>query len=695
MTTAVLPISPIVPTNAGPAAKADVVQFNLSALTGQIVTGAEFGMGTIMGDFNHTYLPYTDPSFQAVADQHPMDLLRHNWELNTFMDIMFPSRASASRPDFSYIDNFLSQQGNLKSFFNNDTGTQVITLGFPSWLNISSVSDQALYAGMVKEIAQHLIAAGEPVHDYELVNEPDGYYNVTDMANTFNALALALKSIDPTYRLGGLTETYVRQDDLQTFFQIAGPNIGFVSWHQYVTNGSDGKSDQQVVTDSMNVQGDAQKVRAEMQAAGIPDSVPLFLGEYNVNGAVYDDPNNGNMVGAVAAAATTYAMIHSNTNMTMGALWAVENGSAYSAFGLQGAYHADPVAVVLVDLTAYMPGNLVQTTMPSNTPGLVGYTTKDGQGFSVALIDTNLSQSYTVDLSNDGLPTTGVYRVEVSNANPQGIKTPVTDLSHVAVAAGSVVIITDEVPHGGVEFTGTPVTAPSPTPTLTQSANDTVVTGTASAITDASGNQWTITRGRQVAVNGIADTTTANVVELAYVNGAVWQENSSNLWWDKTSPTAAWTGGTATSPLPLSIIIPRTQASATFSLNQMSIVATSGNHMVFITGKGDTVTLSGGNNTITDTGSSNKYVIPAAGKGYDTFTNNILTAGDTLDLRSALAATNWNGSASTVSNYLKVANTTNGTVLSIAPTSGGAAMAIVTLGATTTNLSGLLAHAVL
>ena len=474
-----LPVSPIVPTSSGPAAQAGVVEFNLNATTGQIVTGAEFGYATSMGDINHDYTTYGDPSFQALASQYPTDLLRHNWELNTFMDVMFPSRASASAPNFTYIDNFLSQQGNLKGFFNNQTGTQIVTLGFPSWLDISNPSDQQLYANMVKGIAQHFIAMGEPIGNYELVNEPDGHYSVTDMANTFNVVAQALKSVDSSYKLGGLAASWGNTGDLQTFFQIAGPNIGFVSWHQYVTSGSDGKSAQQAVTDTLGLDGFAQTVRAEMQAAGIPNSVPLFLGEYNVDGGNYSDPNNGNMVGAAAAAATTYAMIHSDSNMTMGAAWDVMNDGSYQVFGGQGNYHVDPVGVVLANLTAYMPGNLVQTTMPGNTPGLVGYTTEYGQGFSVALIDTNLSQGYTVDLSHDGLPTTGLFRVEVSNANPQGMKTAIIDLSHVSVAAGSVVIITDEAPHGGVEFTGGTgtggTTPPPPAPVTTGSGSDTLV----------------------------------------------------------------------------------------------------------------------------------------------------------------------------------------------------------------------------
>ncbi len=502
-----LPVSPMVPANPGPAAKAGVVQIDLNAVTGQVVTGGEFGLATTMGP-NYSYSSFADPSFQVVVNQYSTDLLRHNWELNTFMDILFPSRAAASTPDFSHIDTYLAQQSKLKGFFNNQTGTQIVTLGFPSWLNILNPVDQALYADMVKGIAQHFIAAGEPVQNYELVNEPDGRYSATDMANTFNVVAQALKSIDPVYRLGGLTETYANSSDLKTFFQIAGANIGFVSWYQYVTGDSSGKSSQQDVTDSMGVANTAQSVRSQMQAAGIPDDVPLFLGEYNVDGGNYNDPNNTNMVGAVAAAATTYGMIHSNTNMTMGAAWSVQN-DAYGVFGSQGAYHANPVGVVLADLTAYMPGYLVQTTMPSDTPGLGGYTTKSGQGFATALIDTSLSQSYTVDLSKDDLPTTGLYRVEVSNASPQGIKTALTDLSNVSVAAGSLVIVTNEAPHSGTELNGTttseqtitptpsrtPSPTPSPTPTTPPPAGSPPGVSTSPAVVRTASGDTTVGSG--------------------------------------------------------------------------------------------------------------------------------------------------------------------------------------------------------
>ncbi|HBK09297.1 MAG TPA: hypothetical protein DDZ81_26130 [Acetobacteraceae bacterium] len=220
-----------------------------------------------------------------------------------------------------------------------------------------------------------------------------------------------------------------------------------------------------------------------------------------------------------------------------------------------------------------------------------------------------------------------------------------------------------------------------------------VLAGATAAITDASGNQWTITATGQVAVNGVADATTANVTELAYVNQEVWQENASNLWWSKTSPTASWASGA--NPLPAPITIAAGTASDTVSQSQVSIVATSGNHMLFLSGSGDIVSLTGGTNTVTDTGGGNTYILPAAGNGSDIFTSNILNTGDTLDLKTALAATQWTGSASTLSKFLTVTDSAQGATLSISATSGGSGVAIATIqGATTADLTNVLAHSI-
>jgi hypothetical protein len=76
---------------------------------------------------------------------------------------------------------------------------------------------------------------------------------------------------------------------------------------------------------------------------------------------------------------------------------------------------------------------------------------------------------------------------------------------------------------------------------LTQSSNGLV-------ITDANNDHWSIMNG-QVAVNGVIDQTTANVIALAYEGGKLWQENTSGLWYAKANAADTWSPPTATSPI--------------------------------------------------------------------------------------------------------------------------------------------------
>ncbi len=94
-------------------------------------------------------------------------------------------------------------------------------------------------------------------------------------------------------------------------------------------------------------------------------------------------------------------------------------------------------------------------------------------------------------------------------------------------------------------------TAQSPLPS--PSPNDTVIKASSGgSITDANGDIWTITNTGSVDMNGSPAGYSANVIELAYVNGNVWQENSSNLWWEWQNNSWQPGAGTSQSPLPAS-----------------------------------------------------------------------------------------------------------------------------------------------
>jgi hypothetical protein len=86
--------------------------------------------------------------------------------------------------------------------------------------------------------------------------------------------------------------------------------------------------------------------------------------------------------------------------------------------------------------------------------------------------------------------------------------------------------------------------------TLAVSANNTVLTDGVQTIVDASQHTWSIVDG-QVSVDGQIDGTTNRVIELAYENSQVWQENADHLWWAKTAPADQWlpNPGTPVSPV--------------------------------------------------------------------------------------------------------------------------------------------------
>jgi hypothetical protein len=236
-----------------------------------------------------------------------------------------------------------------------------------------------------------------------------------------------------------------------------------------------------------------------------------------------------------------------------------------------------------------------------------------------------------------------------------------------------------------------------PAPKALPSPDNTVILAKSNAaITDATGTKWTITGDGKVAINGTPDQTTSRVIALAFEKGRVWQENADKLWWSKAKPTDAWgpAAGTSTSPVPsASLNIDDAQATITINQSNLRVTASAGDHMVFIKGSGNTMALQGGAETISDAGSNNTFVVPAAGAGLEIFTTNPLVT-DKLDFRDALKATDWDGTAGKLGDYLRLNNGVNGTSISISPDGKAAHAAGVVLlqGQHNVGLSTLMAH---
>jgi beta-glucanase (GH16 family) len=243
------------------------------------------------------------------------------------------------------------------------------------------------------------------------------------------------------------------------------------------------------------------------------------------------------------------------------------------------------------------------------------------------------------------------------------------------------------------QTTTPPPPPPPPTPTPTVSADYTaVLAGSTAAITDASGNVWTVSSGGQIAVNGKVDSVTSGVTQLVYVNGTIWQENTWKNWYGETKPNDSWSGSTTTSPVVESVAA--SLATVPVGFINGTVDATSGNHAFFITGNSDTFNLSGGTETITDSGKGgNTFNLPKAGGGSAIFNATALTDGDVFGLKTALAATAWTGSTSTLSSFLHVVNVGATTELTVSSTAGATGTLLATFNTANVSLSTILAHA--
>jgi hypothetical protein len=323
-------------------------------------------------------------------------------------------------------------------------------------------------------------------------------------------------------------------------------------------------------------------------------TVPVAIGEYgnSTNGQTID-PNGTQVINAVQSV---------GLNRGVGsAAWAYLVGPGDALVNSNGSLtsYGQQAAAVIAALAANSPPTPPTPPSPNDTVVTAGSTTA------------------IVDASGNKWTITSGHQVAVNGT----VDTTTANVTLLAYVNGA--IWQENSRHLWWSKTS-PSAAWSPpagtgTNPLPISANDTVVTaGSTTAIVDASGNTWTITSGGQVAVHGVADTTTANVIELAYVNGAVWQENSRHLWWSKTSPSAAWSppAGTSTSPLPLAASLndPVNATAPVTMVNNDSTTAnndpaTGNDRHTFTNVTNTSVTFGESSSRLTFTGSSNSGVI--------------------------------------------------------------------------------------
>lgn len=389
-------------------------------------------------------------------------------------------------------------------------------------------TEQAWYASVAAAFK------GNPNVWFGTNNEP----SETDASGNNNPAALSdwQKTTYDTIRNAGNTSPVMLET---TSWGPGGTNVNYKSadysgmhnvvWDQHYYGWVSGYStDQNTVTSTLN------SIVSDTHAITSADGqMPVIIGEYgNSTTGVDIDANGSQVISAVLNSgmgnvAWAWGSGNPGDGLTTG-------GNGLSSYGQQVA---SGIAKQAASSASLPP---VKTPTPTATGGSSTPTppTTSGSSSSTPLKDSS-GNTFALDASGQVLE------------NGQALAGS-GGTSAIALV-GNTLYGQDAASKAWFTFNNGLWSSASAPPTATPSTNNTVVkAGSTSAIVDAAGNKWTITGSGQVAVNGTADATTANVNELAYVNGKIWQENASNLWWDKAVPTDAWgpAAGTATSPLP-------------------------------------------------------------------------------------------------------------------------------------------------
>jgi hypothetical protein len=187
------------------------------------------------------------------------------------------------------------------------------------------------------------------------------------------------------------------------------------------------------------------------------------------------------------------------------------------------------------------------------------------------------------------------------------------------------------------------------------SGSDLVVLGSGSATVTLAGSHNAVTGGSaNVTVNGTADDN--NFIGLG--NG----HDSVNV------------GG-----LNDKIILGNGGDNVTGTVGMAFIATGSGNDTLSVQGLHNTIDAGGGQNTISGINAFSTYVLNGPGHGFDTISDFSPYVGNKLDLTSALAATNWNGKASTLGGYISVTDTGGNATIAISTTSGGTGVGVASL----------------
>lgn len=196
---------------------------------------------------------------------------------------------------------------------------------------------------------------------WEPFNERDKIYKDAGQLNElwmiYNKAAIAMKSVDPTIKVGGPALTYNDTSTLAAFLRACGSNVDFVSWHRYLT-ADPSLSNDQIMAGTPNYANQVRSMRSVVIKVIPNRQIPLFLGEYNINYSWQSGETRQNTyIGAVWFASVLKHLV--DAGIEMATSWNAKDG----IYGLiDNSNNLRLSATVFTWANAYLVGANFKTT---------------------------------------------------------------------------------------------------------------------------------------------------------------------------------------------------------------------------------------------------------------------------------------------------------------------------------------------
>ncbi len=200
------------------------------------------------------------------------------------------------------------------SALQNRVGERIISIfNFPQWLCPDPNNTKYMPPSQANAFGNWCAALVDTINNnspyyatyWEVFNELEDQYvgRVNELIIIYNTAVTKMKAKDPNIKIGALslTQPWWNFAGQEQFYAGVASNLDFVACHSYGM-GSSNELNTTIYTSAKNVSfytGD--NMRSRMNAAGIANSVPIFLGETNISYAWFLDPQSkmASNVGAV------------------------------------------------------------------------------------------------------------------------------------------------------------------------------------------------------------------------------------------------------------------------------------------------------------------------------------------------------------------------------------------------------------